>query len=163
RRRQPLRGDSVAAWGLLVPDLPVRHHASVEHALALGRMARPALSADPVVRRRLHGQPLRGRPPDRVRLRHRRVLRRALVLAAAGMARVTAVAERPLQRTDPRRDLLRRYRYPLVVWALSRLAVYLIIAMQNWTDRHPRESGISWHALFADLGDWDATWYEWIA
>jgi hypothetical protein len=79
------------------------------------------------------------------------------------MARVTAVAERPLQRTDAPRDLLRRFRYPLTVWALSRLAVYLVIAMQNWTDRHPRESGISWHALFADLGDWDATWYEWIA
>ena len=79
------------------------------------------------------------------------------------MARVTAVAERPLQRTDTPRDLLRRFRYPLAVWALSRLAVYLVIAMQNWTDRRPRESGISWHAVFADLGDWDATWYEWIA
>jgi len=76
---------------------------------------------------------------------------------------VTAVAERPLERSSPSGRLLRRFAYPLTVWAASRAAVYLLIAMQNWTARRPRDTGFSWHALFGALGDWDAIWYRWIA
>ena len=72
-----------------------------------------------------------------------------MVLEAAGLARIKAP--------------LRAYRYPIVVWAASRLAVYLLIAMQGWTSRVPRDSGVSYHAFFASLGDWDAVWYRWIA
>jgi hypothetical protein len=79
------------------------------------------------------------------------------------MAGVTALAERPAEHTPPARAMLRGLGYPLAVWAGSRVAVYVVLAMQGWTNRHPRESGLSWHALFASLGDWDATWYGWIA
>jgi hypothetical protein len=60
------------------------------------------------------------------------------------------------------RALLGAYRYPLTVFAASRLGVYLLFAVQSWTDRRPRESGISFQALFAPLGDWDVAWYRWI-
>ena len=78
------------------------------------------------------------------------------------MAGVTALAERPLEQPRSSR-LLQGLGYPLAVWAGSRVAVYVVLAMQGWTDRHPRESGLSWHALFSSLSDWDATWYGWIA
>ena len=58
---------------------------------------------------------------------------------------------------------LATYRYPLTVFALSRVAVYLLIAAASWTSRIPRESGVSWHGLFGALGQWDVVWYRWIA
>src|SRR3954451_21935591 len=76
----------------------------------------------------------------------------------------TAPAPAPQAAPEPARPgRLRRYRYPLAVWAMSRVGVYLIIAMQGWTERHPRHSGFSFGAFFAALGDWDAAWYRWIA
>jgi hypothetical protein len=57
---------------------------------------------------------------------------------------------------------IRRFRYPIAVWAGSRVAVYLVIAMQDWTTRRPR-SGAGFDAFFRSLSDWDATWYGWIA
>jgi len=57
---------------------------------------------------------------------------------------------------------LATYRYPLTVFAASRVAVYLLIAAASWTSRIPRQSGVSWHALFGALGQWDVVWYRWI-
>ncbi len=61
------------------------------------------------------------------------------------------------------RALLASLRYPLTVFAVSRLAVYGLIAAAGWTARVPRQSGLSYHALFGPLGQWDAVWYRWIA
>jgi hypothetical protein len=61
------------------------------------------------------------------------------------------------------RALLASMRYPLTVFAVSRVAVYALLAAAGWTSRVPRESGISYHGLFAPLGQWDAVWYGWIA
>jgi hypothetical protein len=61
------------------------------------------------------------------------------------------------------RALLASMRYPLTVFAVSRVAVYALLATAGWTSRVPRESGISYHGLFAPLGQWDAVWYGWIA
>ena len=58
---------------------------------------------------------------------------------------------------------LRRYRYPLAVWGLSRIGVYLVVAMQGWVSRRPKGSGASYGAFLRSLGDWDANWYRWIA
>jgi Mannosyltransferase (PIG-V) len=55
------------------------------------------------------------------------------------------------------------HRYPLTVFALSRVAVYGLLAAAGWVNRVPRHSGLTWHALFAPLGQWDAVWYDWIA
>jgi Gpi18-like mannosyltransferase len=41
--------------------------------------------------------------------------------------------------------------------------VYGLLAAAGWTSRVPRESGLSYHGLFAPLGQWDAVWYQWIA
>src|SRR5262249_25572597 len=60
-------------------------------------------------------------------------------------------------------QLLRRYRYPLAVWGLSRIGVSLVLAMQGWTSRRPQGSGASFDAFLRSLGDWDAAWYRWIA
>ena len=60
-------------------------------------------------------------------------------------------------------DTLRRYRYPIAVWAGSRVCVYLLLFMEGWTSRRPRNSGFDWDTVFRSLGDWDATWYRWIA
>jgi hypothetical protein len=60
-------------------------------------------------------------------------------------------------------DTLRRYRYPIAVWAGSRVCVYLLLFMEGWTSRRPRNSGFDWGTVFRSLGDWDATWYRWIA
>jgi hypothetical protein len=49
------------------------------------------------------------------------------------------------------------------VFAASRVAVYLLFAAASWTSRIPRESGLTWHALFGALGQWDVVWYRWIA
>ncbi len=76
---------------------------------------------------------------------------------------MTAVAEPAADPGAASSGRLRGLGYPLAVWAASRLAVYVVLAAQGWSDRRPRESGISWHAFFASLGDWDATWYQWIA
>ena len=73
-----------------------------------------------------------------------------------------AAAPEPPARTGLR-QLAASLRYPLTVFALSRLAAYGLIAAAGWTARVPRESGISYHALFGPLGQWDAVWYRWIA
>ena len=49
------------------------------------------------------------------------------------------------------------------MFAASRVAVYVLIAAASWTSRVPRQSGVSWHALFGALGQWDVVWYRWIA
>jgi hypothetical protein len=66
---------------------------------------------------------------------------------------------------EPRglRGLLTAMRYPLTVFAVSRVGVYGLLAAAGWTSRVPRESGLSYHGLFAPLGQWDAVWYQWIA
>jgi hypothetical protein len=79
------------------------------------------------------------------------------------MAGVTAVAEPAAERQMRGAARLRGLGYPLAVWAGSRVAVYLVLAAQGWSERRPRQSGASWDALYRSLGDWDATWYEWIA
>jgi hypothetical protein len=61
------------------------------------------------------------------------------------------------------RALLASMRYPLTVFAISRIGVYALLATAGWTSRVPRESGLSYHALFAPLGQWDGVWYGWIA
>jgi hypothetical protein len=61
------------------------------------------------------------------------------------------------------RALLASMRYPLTVFAVSRVGVYALLAAAGWTSRVPRESGLSYHGLFAPLGQWDAVWYGWIA
>jgi hypothetical protein len=61
------------------------------------------------------------------------------------------------------RALLASMRYPVTVFAASRVAVYGLLAAAGWTSRVPRESGLSYHGLFAPLGQWDAVWYGWIA
>ena len=76
---------------------------------------------------------------------------------------MTAVAEQPQQHPAVSAGRLRGLGYPLAVWAASRLAVYLVLAAQSWSERRPRETGLSWQALYSSLGDWDATWYGWIA
>jgi hypothetical protein len=68
----------------------------------------------------------------------------------------------PPARLDPR-ALLRSLRYPLTVFAVSRVAVYGLIAAAGWTARVPRQSGLSYHGIFGPLGQWDAIWYRWIA
>jgi hypothetical protein len=77
---------------------------------------------------------------------------------------MTAVAEpKPAAGRRRARPLLKGLQYPLAIWAASRIAVYLVIAMQAWTDRLPEGSGFSFAAFFSSLSDWDATWYRWIA
>ena len=78
-------------------------------------------------------------------------VRRALVLATAGMAGVTALAD--AGRAHAVRAAVcaaSATRWPCGRAAAS--AVYLVLAMQGWTNRRPRESGLSWHALFALAG-----------
>jgi hypothetical protein len=71
-------------------------------------------------------------------------------------------APEPAPKADLR-ALLASMRYPLTVFAVSRIAVYGLLATAGWTSRVPRESGLSYHGLFAPLGQWDAVWYGWIA
>jgi hypothetical protein len=73
-----------------------------------------------------------------------------------------AAAPEPSARPGAR-ALLESLRYPLLVFAVSRIAVYAVMAAAGWTSRVPRQSGISFHALFAPLGQWDVVWYRWIA
>src|SRR6059058_132354 len=76
---------------------------------------------------------------------------------------MTAVAEAaPAPDAGPRGRLW-GLAYPLAVWAGSRVAVYVVIAMQSWTSRHPRGAAVSWNAFFSPLSAWDSTWYRWIA
>src|SRR5436309_1560766 len=99
-RPEPVRGDSVAARRVRLPLLPLRRHAGVEDALALDRARRRCdLPALPVVRSRLHRQPLRDRPAARLHVRECRAGRRVVVLAAARPARVEIRAAR--QRRSP--------------------------------------------------------------
>jgi hypothetical protein len=61
------------------------------------------------------------------------------------------------------RTLFAGLRYPLAIWGVSRVAVYLVIAMEGWTERLRNGGGFSYSAFFSSLGDWDAHWYRWIA
>src|SRR5919108_34360 len=88
RREEPVRGRPVAPRRLRLPRLPLRRAAALEDALALADPDRRALPARPVVRGRLHREPLHRRPADRLRLRRRGRLRRPLVLAPSRLARV---------------------------------------------------------------------------
>ena len=66
----------------------------------------------------------------------------------------------PIGRPRPSaRRWLAAYRYPLTILVTSRVAVYLLIAAAGWTTRVPRESALSWHALYDPLGQWDAVVY----
>jgi hypothetical protein len=60
------------------------------------------------------------------------------------------------------RRVLVDYRYPLAVFAASRIGVYLLFAIVGWTHRRPRYSGLTYRALFAPLDQWDAVWYHWV-
>ena len=60
------------------------------------------------------------------------------------------------------RRVLVDYRYPLAVFAASRIGVYLLFAIVGWTHRRPRYSGLTYRALFAPLDRWDAVWYHWV-
>jgi hypothetical protein len=78
------------------------------------------------------------------------------------MARVTALAERPLEHDSSGRPLWHGLGYPLVVWAGTRTMVYVVLAIQGWASRR-HDVGFGWYPLLRSLGDWDATWYGWIA
>ncbi|HEY3764244.1 MAG TPA: hypothetical protein VGL44_03725, partial [Gaiellales bacterium] len=75
----------------------------------------------------------------------------------------TSAAPEPQPPRLGARALLGTLRYPLTVFVASRVAVYGLIAAAGWTARVPRQSGVSYHAFFAPLGQWDAVWYRWIA
>ena len=98
-----------------------------------------------------------------------RRVRRAPAVAAAGAgpserhAVAATAAPEPDRPPAGRAGAAGSLRYPLTVFAVSRLAVYGLIAAAGWTARVPRQSGVSYHALFAPLGQWDAVWYRWIA
>ena len=49
------------------------------------------------------------------------------------------------------RALLASMRYPLTVFAVSRVDVYGLLTAAGWTSRVPRESGLSYHRLFTPL------------
>jgi Mannosyltransferase (PIG-V) len=77
---------------------------------------------------------------------------------------LVAVPASPDPAPRPRlRALLDSMRYPLTVFAVTRVGVYALLATAGWTSRVPRESGLSYHGLFAPLGQWDAVWYGWVA
>ena len=63
---------------------------------------------------------------------------------------------------SPVRRFLSDYRYPLAVFAASRIGVYLLFVIVGWTHRRPRYSGLTYKALFAPLDQWDAVWYHWV-
>jgi hypothetical protein len=75
----------------------------------------------------------------------------------------TSAAPEPQPPRPGARALLGTLGYPLTVFVASRVAVYGLIAAAGWTARVPRQSGVSYHAFFAPLGQWDAVWYRWIA
>jgi hypothetical protein len=85
--------------------------------------------------------------------------------ASADMAVKTPPASRPAAAGDAphgARGLLDAYRYPLAVFAASRVGVYLLVAMVAWTHRTPRHSTVTYRSLFSPLSGWDAVWYHWI-
>src|SRR5439155_22059919 len=88
-RPQPVRGDPVAPCRLCLPLPPLRLHDRVEVALALvAARYRRCLTTCPVVRSRLHRQPLRGRSHDRLPLRRHGPGCRLVVLAPPPLARL---------------------------------------------------------------------------
>src|SRR5207248_1774293 len=95
---EPVRRDPVVARRLRVPRLHLRSDARVEATglapLVADRTDR-ALPGRAIVRGRVHGQPLRRRPPDRLRVRHWRAARREVGVAAARAAGVAAATARP--------------------------------------------------------------------
>ena len=70
------------------------------------------------------------------------------------MAVKTPSADRPVAAGDaprPGGGLLVAYRYPLAVFAASRVGVYLLFAMVAWTHRVPHHSGLTYRSLFSPL------------
>jgi hypothetical protein len=55
------------------------------------------------------------------------------------------------------------YRYPLLVFALSRIVTAGVMAMEGWVNRPHQRAGPSLHNLFGAVGMWDSIWYRQIA
>ena len=163
-RRQRLRRDPVAARRLLVPDLPVHRHPGVEHALALDRVRRRSCTrviqcfaavytANHYVVDLLIGFVYATAALYGV----------LLVLAAPGMARVTARGGAAVGARQLRPAALARPRLPA-----GGLGGHPRDGLRwCWRCRDGRRAGTTagfgWYPLFRSLGDWDATWYGWIA
>ncbi|CAA9527263.1 MAG: hypothetical protein AVDCRST_MAG79-619, partial [uncultured Thermoleophilia bacterium] len=78
-----------------------------------------------------------------------------------------AARPRPVpERRPDRRAGVRRHldglRYPLGVWALSRLLVVVVVGAVGWVSR-PRGQWEWWDVLVAPFATWDAIWYLKIA
>ena len=55
------------------------------------------------------------------------------------------------------------YRYPLLVFALSRIVTLGVMAMVGWVTRSHHQSSSFFDSLFGAVGMWDAIWYKQIA
>jgi Gpi18-like mannosyltransferase len=55
------------------------------------------------------------------------------------------------------------YRYPLLVFALSRIVTAGVMAMEGWVNRSHQRATPSLHNLFGAVGMWDSIWYRQIA
>ena len=55
------------------------------------------------------------------------------------------------------------YRYPLLVFALSRIVTAGVMAMEGWVNRSHQRAVPSLHNLFGAVGMWDSIWYRQIA
>ena len=55
------------------------------------------------------------------------------------------------------------YRYPLLVFTLSRIVTAGVMAMEGWVTRGHQRSTPSLHNLFGAVGMWDSIWYRQIA
>jgi hypothetical protein len=86
-------------------------------------------------------------------------------VAVARLAGVSTAQAAPPPPAAVRRrgDLVRAYRYPLIVFVASRVLAYGLMGMEAWTSRAPAHSPLTYDALFSPLSQWDAVWYGWIA
>jgi Mannosyltransferase (PIG-V) len=55
------------------------------------------------------------------------------------------------------------FRYPLLVFALSRIVTAGVMAMEGWVTRGHQRATPSVHNLFGAVGMWDSIWYRQIA
>jgi Mannosyltransferase (PIG-V) len=55
------------------------------------------------------------------------------------------------------------YRYPLLVFALSRIVTAGVMAMEGWVNRSHQRASPSFDNLFGAVGMWDSIWYRQIA
>jgi hypothetical protein len=55
------------------------------------------------------------------------------------------------------------FRYPLLVFALSRIVTAGVMAMEGWVTRSHMRADPSLHNLFGAVGMWDSIWYRQIA